>query len=189
MTVTAVDKDMINIWIADAIDASPSDCIKTGTPTGDQILPWKAEITNLAQSGGAAQTEQKVCFGGNQSIDKPRDELELSFDVTPTVENTDRWMKLFLVADTTNTGTYTTKSLPTDRTVFIEVYDSDNSVFHSYAWNNANVTTNDNTWSSEDGQTLSVGMKVPTDTGGVANYMYKKVAVTALVEWTALDGN
>jgi len=186
--MTGIDKDMINIWIAD-VDANPADCIKTGTPTGDQVLPWKGEITNVGMSGGDSDSEQKICFGGNQTIDKARSAFELSFDVSPTVANTERWEKLSFVEDTTNAGIYTSRLLPEDKALFIEIYDSDSTTYHSYAWNNANIKANDHTWSSEDGMSLALSANVPTDTAGVANFMYKKAAVTTLVAWTALDGN
>lgn len=185
---TAIDKDMINIWIA-AKDLSPTLLIKSGTPAGSQVLPWKGEITNLGKTGGAPQSEQRVCFGGNQTIDKPRDQFELNFDVNPAVETADRWSTLGLVEDTSNSGIYTTRQLPVDKSVFIEIYDSDSNTYHSYGWNNANITTSDDTWNSEEGQSLSLTMTVAADNAGVANMVYGKVAATALPNWDALDGN
>jgi hypothetical protein len=186
MAVTAVDKDMITIWIADK-DASPADCIKTGTPTGDQILPSKGDVTNVGMTGGDSDNEQRVCFGGNQNIDKPRNAFELSFDINPTIETAELWEQFSYVEDSSNAGIYTSKLLPSDKCIFIEVYDSESSTYHSYAWNNANIKANDHTWNAEDGYALSLTATVPTDNGGVANYMYGKVAVTALPEWSALD--
>lgn len=189
MTTTAVDKDMINIWFFTSSDIDPTNCIKTGTPTGSQVLPWKAEITNFGRTGGAQQSEQKVCFGGNQTIDKPRDPFEISIDVSPTVETLDRWNKLFLVADAVNSTVYTSRQLPADVTVFLEIYDSATTTYHSYGWNNVNIGSSDDTFSSEDGMSLSLSLMIPTKTGDVANYMYSKCAVTALPDWTELDGN
>lgn len=183
----AINKEMVNIWIADAIDASPVDCIKTGTPTANQVLPWKGDISNIDKSGGAAQSDQKICFGGDQTIDKPRDALELSFTVSPTMESYSRWMELFLVEDSSVAGVFTTRQLPADRTVFIELYDG--TTYETHMFNNVNITTNDETWNSEDGYSLSLSMMLPPNSADVGNYVWAEKAVTAMPEWSALDGN
>jgi hypothetical protein len=175
---------MINIWVTSA-GASPTVCIKTGTPTGQQVLPWKGDITSFNKTGGSQQSEQRTCFGGNQTIDKPRTAYELAFEVYPTIETLDRWASISLVADTTNAGTYTCRALPGDKTVFVEILSG--TTYHSYAFNNANITTSDDTLNSEDGFSLALNAVVPTDTAGAPNYMYKKAAVTSLPAWSALQ--
>jgi len=182
--MTAISRSKVKIWISD-VDTDASSLVTTGTTN---LAPIEGEIKNYAKSGGEQDVESDPHFGGFVDKEKPASQVELSFEITPSLENGDRWAALSMAVDGSNAGVYTLAASPADKSVFIEAVDGSN--YASWAFNNCNVTMLDVDHSADDNQTNNLTLKFsPTDENGVSNVMMKAGAVTGMPNWTALDNN
>lgn len=147
------------------------------------------EIKEYSQSGGEKDVESDPHFGGFVDKEKPVSQVEISFEITPNLDDGDRWEALARSADVANAGVYTLAGDVADKAVFIEAGNVTDG-YSSVAFNNANVTTLDMSHSADDNRTNTLNLKLsPTNGSGVSNYMSSAVAVSSLPAWTALDNN
>lgn len=178
--MTAISRSKVRIAIL-ASGINPSAVASTDWITG--------EIKEYSQSGGEKDVESDPHFGGFVDKEKPVTQVELSFEITPSLEDADRWEAMSRSEDVANAGVYTLAGDVADRTVFIEAGDATDG-FSSVAFNNANVTTLDMSHSADDNRTNTLNLKLsPTNSSGVSNYMSKAAAMTTLPAWSALDNN
>jgi len=179
--MTAISRSkIVNIYIADAgTNAS-------ALASSDAI---SGEIKSYAKSGGDQDVESDPVFGGFVDKEKPREQVELAFEIIPSLESADRWDALAYGADTT--GVYTMAGSTTDKAVFIDA-DSDGAGANPKSWgfNNCQVVVLDVDHNADDNQTLNMTLKFsPTNGSGVSNFMTLATAVESLPAWTALDNN
>ena len=178
--MTAISREMVKIAIVEAA-TNPSAIAET-----DYI---RGEIKSYNKTGGDKEVESDPHFGGNVRKDQPRNEIELSFEVTPSMEDADRWEKLTLGYETVGGQTvYVTNKDATDKCVFIEAVKSDGSNPMSWAFDNAVVTTMDMDHNADDVQTKSLNLKLtPENENGRTNYMGVETIVSAMPAWTSLE--
>lgn len=161
----------------------PVDTNASTIASSDWIL---GEIKNYSKSGGERDVESDPHFGGFVDKEKPVSQVELSFDVTPSLTSPIRWESLAYGADGSNPTVYTMASEPADKAVFIEA--STSAGVQSLAFNNCNVTMLDFDHSADDNRTGTLGLKFsPTDESGTSNFMASSVVVSSLPNWSALD--
>jgi hypothetical protein len=132
------------------------------------------EITNWKVSGGAISKDLVNVFGGQLDIRKPREMVEVSFDVYSTNVATSalsRW------------ATYkgldgTSATLPPQKVVFISGISGGN--WMTYAVNYADVTVSDVEQAADDAIKQTITFKVvPLSTLGVANLKSSALAYSA----------
>lgn len=178
--MTAISRSQVRIAIL-AADVNPSAVAATDWITG--------EIKEYSQSGGEKDVESDPHFGGFVDKEKPVSQVEISFEITPSLEDADRWEALARSEDGSNAGVYTLAGDVADKAVFIEAGNATDG-YASVAFNNANVTTLDMSHSADDNRTNTLNLKLsPTNSSGVSNYMSSAVVMTSLPAWTALDNN
>lgn len=177
--MTAISRKKVTIYIVDA---------DTAASTLADSDSYKGEIKSYAKSGGEKDVESDPVFGGFVDKEKPRSQVELAFEVIPSLEDAPRWDALAYVEDSGNTGVYTMAGEPSKRAVFIQATDGTSS--QSWGFNNAGVTVYDFEHNADDNQTSNMTLKFsPTDDSGVSNFMTAATTVTSLPAWTALDNN
>ena len=177
--MTAISRSVVQI----AIDNNDTD--GSTIVAGDYIT---GEIKNYSKSGGDKDVESDPHFGGFVDKEKPREQVEVSFEITPSLESPLRWETFAYVVDSGNAGIYTMAGDPALKSVFIQASASEG--VQSMGFNNCNVTLLDIDHSADDNRTYNMTLKFsPTDGSGVSNFMAGSVAVTALPDWDALDNN
>ncbi len=177
--MTAISRGKVTISIVDA-GVDPSDVAST-----DQIL---GEIKTYAKSGGEKDLESDPVFGGYVDKEKPTTQVELNFEIIPSLEYADRW-DAWAYGEDVATGVYTMsdESL-TNKAVFIEATDGTNP--KSWGFNNCNVTVFDFEHNADDNQTGNFNLKFsPTTSDGVSNFMTKASLLTDMPDWDTLDNN
>lgn len=178
--MTAISRSKVKIAIlATGTNAS-------AVATSDWI---SGEIKSYSKSGGDIDVESDHVFGGYVDKEKPRSQVELSFDIVPRIDsNALRWESIAYAVDPSSATTYTMNTSPTKRAVFIQAYDTASSKYISLAFNNCNVTMLDIEHNADDNRTYSLNMKFsPTTETGVSNLMVGSVIMTSLPNWTALS--
>ncbi len=153
------------------------------------------EIVNYSKSGGNQDTESVPAFGGFIDKEKPREQVEVSMEVVPSLSDATaavRWEAMSYSADTTNAGIYTLAAgsgsavPPTPQMIVIQALEG--AVYQTYAFNNVDVTQYDLDHAADDNRTGNITFKFsPTTEDGVSNLMVGAVAVSALPDWTDLD--
>lgn len=182
--MTAISRQRVKIWIA-PVGTAASTLIYTGSTA---LAPIKGEIKSYARSGGEDQVDSTPVFGGFVDEEKPSSQVEVSFDVIPSLENGTRFDALINGQDSANPGVYTMASQAANRTIFIEASDGTNHF--SWGFNNCNAVSYTNDHSADGNRMGKLSFKFsPTNSNGVSNYMAKTVVATALPAWTALDNN
>lgn len=179
--MTAISRSrVVNIYIADAgTNAS-------ALASSDAI---SGEIKSYSKSGGDQDVESDAVFGGFVDKEKPREQVEVSLEIIPSLENADRWDALAYGADTTLV--YTMAGQTTDKAVFIDA-DSDGAGANPKSWgfNNCQVVVLDIDHNADDNQSLNMNLKFsPTNGSNVSNFMTYATGVESLPAWTALDNN
>ena len=182
--MTAISRNKVKIWIT-TLGTAASTLVMTGTGALSPIL---GEIKSYARNGGEDQVESDAVFGGYVDMEKPKSQVELSFDVVPALETGSRWDSLIFGRDVaTNVWTMATDSA--NKTIFIQYYDA-SAGSYSWGFNNANAVSFTVDHNADDNAKGKFSFKFsPTNKNGVSNYMANTVAVTSLPAWTALDNN
>jgi len=147
----------------------------------------KGEIKSYSKSGGESDMESDPHFGGDVDKDKPRSQIEVNFEVTPSLEDADRWESMAYATKTVGSTTvYVSNALPSDKAVFIQTGDATNG-YMSYGFNNAKVTTLDMSHNADDNLTKTLNLKLSAETtAGVSNFMGAEVEVDSLPDWSSL---
>lgn len=175
--MTAISRSKVKIAILEA-GTDPSAVAPT-----DFI---KGEIKSYSKSGGERDVESDPHFGGYVDKEKPVSQVEVSFEVTPSLEDADRWDALAHSVD--SSGVYTLAGEVPDKAVFIEATDGTN--YKSWAFNNCNVTVLDLEHNADDNLTNTMNMKFsPVNNNGVSNYQSQATSLAALTAWSGLDNN
>ena len=178
--MVAISRNKVRIAIMPA-GTQPSEVADSDYITG--------EIKEYSQSGGEKDVESDPHFGGFVDKEKPVSQVEISLEITPSLDDGDRWEAIARSEDSSNAGIYTLAGDVADKAVFIEAGNATDG-YASVAFNNANVTTLDMSHSADDNRTNSLNLKLsPTNASGVSNYMSGAVAMGSLPAWTSLDNN
>lgn len=176
--MTAINRKLVNIAI---MDAGTNGSTLTST---DYI---KGEIKNYTKSGGEQDVESDPHFGGDVDKEKPRSQFEINFEVTPSLEDANRWEEMAYASVTVGAQTvYVSNVSPTDKVVFIQALKTGTGVI-SYGFNNCNVTTLDMAHNADDNMTKTLNLKFGSeDSDGTSNYMSVETDITSLPDWSAL---
>ena len=181
--MVAISRSKTKIYIADAGTAASA-------LTDSDV--FEGDIKTYDKSGGNKDVESDAVFGGYVDKEKPTDQVEISFEIVPSLgTNADRWDAMTYAADVA-TGVYTmaeeTSTQPSERAVFIQALNGTD--YKSIGFNNCSVTVLDMEHSADDNRTYNMTLKFsPTTSTGVSNFMTLATAVTSLPAWTALDNN
>jgi len=177
--MTAISRKLVNIAIMNS-GVNPS-----AIRSSDFI---KGQIKSYSKSGGGSDLESDPHFGGFVDKEKPEEQVELSFDITPSLEDADRWDSIAHSVDGA-TGVYTLAGSISNRSVFIEAVKAD-AGSKSHAFNNCNVHVLDFDHNADDNRSGRLTLKFsPTNSNGVSNYMTRATTLTSLPNWTSLDNN
>ena len=177
--MTAISRSKVTIAIM-PVDTNPSTLASSDWITG--------EIKSYDKSGGEKDVESDPHFGGFVDKEKPVSQVEVSFEITPSLENADRWEAMSSSLDAA-TGVYTLAGDVADKAVFIAATDT-TAGSKSWCFNNCNVTVLDLSHNADDNMTNTLNLKFsPTDENGVSNYMSKATAMASMPNWSALDNN
>jgi len=177
--MAAIERDNLKIYIVD-----------TGTAASDLASSdvYRGNITSYDQSGGTQELETTNAFGGDIQRTLPRDEFELSMDVTPSYANeTSDFASLFLGEDSTNTGAYTSALQGPKKQVYIEAEDG-SSNYVTHAFNNMRVIDFEPSHSADDTRELSITFNCPPTTeSGQPNYVTEASQATNIADWSTYD--
>lgn len=170
MAYTAVFPNEVSIFIQ-AANTNGSALV-----AGDKVI---GEITNWKINGGSIAKDLVNVFGGQLDIRKPREMIEISFDIYANNLYTSalqRW-------HTANMSDGTSASLPVQKTVFLSAYS--NSNWQTFAFNYADVTTSDIEQAADEALKQTITLKVvPVSTLGVANMKSSTLAYsTSFFNW------
>lgn len=166
--MVAINRGMVSIYIVPATTA-PS-----ALASSDVV---KGEITNWSLGGGNQEIESVAAFGGFIDKEKPREQFELSMDVTPKIEATasivNRW-------DTYRYGS-TLKSTGSGDMYRIFIQAVDSSSYKSTGFDNCRSVTWEPNHSADDNMGGTMTWKFsPEDSLGSPNLATSNVAATAL---------
>jgi hypothetical protein len=183
--MVAIDRNKVKLWIV-PIDTAPSTLLYVAGTTA--LSPITGEIKSISKSGGTRDVEVDYLFGGNVNKIKPTEQVEINFDITPSLDSTsavngaDRWDAMAYGVKNT---VYTMSVDPTDKAVFMEAVNG--SIYKAWGFNNAMVTVLDLEHNADDVQSLKLNLKFsPVDEAGISNFMTKAVVATALPLWSTL---
>jgi hypothetical protein len=170
MAYTAVFPNEVSIFIQAAATNG------SALVAGDKVV---GEITNWKVNGGAIAKDLVNVFGGQLDIRKPREMIEISFDIYANNLYTSalqRW-------HTYNMSDGTSASLPVQKAVFLSALSNGN--WQTFAFNYADVTTSDIEQASDEALKQTITMKiVPQSTLGVANMKSSTLAYsTSFFNW------
>ncbi len=173
--MVAISRSKVKIYIA-AVDTNPAALASSDLITG--------EIKSYKKTGGEDDVESDPVFGGYVDKEKPTSQLEVEFEVIPSIgTNSDRWDAL--IYGTTN-SVYTMNSAAANKSVFIQAQDGSN--FKCWGFNNCNGVTWELEHDADDNQTGTFKFKFsPTTSTGQSNFMTKALALTAMPAWTTLS--
>ena len=144
------------------------------------------EIKSYTKSGGDKDVESDPHFGGDVSKEKPRNQIEVSFEVTPSTSDLTKWDAIAYGSAVVGSDTIYLSSVdPTDKAVFIQV--AEGAVFQTFAFDNANVTMLDMEHNADDNMTKTLNLKLSSENeSGRANLAISLLAATAMPAWSAL---
>lgn len=151
--------------------------VGSAATAADKIV---GEITNWKINGGSISKDLTNVFGGQLDIRKPREMIEVSFDVYTSNLSTsaiDRW-KSYDMSDGTSA------SLPTQKAIFITSIS--NGVWRTLGVNYADIVTSEPEMAADDALKFTISFKaVPLSTLGVANLKSSALAIsTSYFGWT-----
>jgi hypothetical protein len=174
--MTAISRILVDIYIV-AADTAPS------ALTDADII--KGEITNYSKSGGEDDVETVNAFGGDIDKEKPQSQMEIEFEVTPAIEDADRW-DAYIYGKTN--GVFVANKSVGDRAIYIHA--KSGGTHYSWAFNNCNSVSWDWDHSADDNLSGNFTFKLsPQNRAGISNYMSASSAVTSLPNWSTLDGS
>ena len=184
--MTAISRKAVKIYIAPA-NTALSALASTNVIAG--------EIVNYSQSGGGDDLESVPAFGGFIDKEKPREQFEVTLEVVPSFEFSERWDALTYASETVSANTIYTSAesgtgvtLPGKKLIAIEAVSG--TMVTTIAYNNADVTNFDLEHAAEDNRTGTITFKFsPTTPGGVANRMKAKLAATSMPSFSSLANN
>lgn len=173
----AINRKLVSIAIVDAA-TNGSALASTDFISG--------EIKSYTKSGGDKDIESDPHFGGDVTKEKPRNQIEVSFEVTPSTSDLDKWEALaYGSADVSGDTIYLSSVDPTDKAVFIQVLEGAN--VQTFAFDNSRVTMLDMEHNADDNMTKTLNLKLSSENeNGRANFASALLAATAFPAWTAL---
>lgn len=175
--MTAINRKLVSIAIVDAA-TNGSELDSTDFING--------QIKSYTKSGGEKNIESDPHFGGDVTKEKPRDQIEVSFEVTPSTSDLAKWEALAYGSATVGADTVYLSSVdPTDKAVFIQVLSG--SDVQTFAFDNCNVTMLDMDHNADDNMAKTLNLKLSSENeNGRANYASALLAATSFPAWTAL---
>jgi hypothetical protein len=144
------------------------------------------QIKSYTKSGGDKDVESDPHFGGDVSKEKPRNQIEVSFEVTPSTSDLSKWEGLAYGSAVVGGSTVYLSSVdPADKAVFIQVVEG--SAIQTFAFDNARVTMLDMEHNADDNMTKNLNLKLSSENeSGRANFASALLAATAFPAWSAL---
>lgn len=162
--------EQAKIYIVDA-GTDPS----TGL-TGSEV---EAEVTNFSQSGGEEDVDSRKVFGGgNIDLIKPREQMEVTFDVIIRYgTDSTKWDEYIWGATLKSSGDAPKKDL------YIEF--TDGTLFYTRGYHNAKGINFDPDVAADDLVSGTVNFKLsPTDADGNEQFQVGTTAASAMT-WTS----
>ena len=180
--MTAVARSLTKLWIvAGDTDASSLDRVNpySSSNTSGYIA---GEIKSYSKSGGDTDVESDAVFGGYVDKEKPQSQIEVSFDIVPSLENGNLWESLSYASQSIGGRTvFVSGGTVSDRAIFIEATNGTNAV--GFGYNNANVTVLDMEHNADDNQTKTLNLKLsPTTSGGIPNFISCSTSTSSTFE-------
>lgn len=173
--MTAIKRSLVSIAIM-PVDTNPSAVAET-----DFI---KGEIKEYSKSGLERDTQSDPHFGGFVDKEQSLTQGEISFEVTPSLEDADRWAAMAYYSH--SAGVYTVNGDVSDKAVFIQAGNT-TAGYSSVCFNNCNVTMLDFSHNADDVRTGSLNLKFsPEDMDGISNFMTKGTDLASMPNWSAL---
>lgn len=166
----AILPEQTTIYIVDA-GTAPSSGL-----TGNEV---EAEVTNFSQSGGEEDVESRKVFGGgNIDLTKPREQLEITFDVILRYgDDVTKWDS-YIWGDTLKSSGDADK-----KDIYIEF--TDGTLFYTRAYHNAKGINFDPDVAADDLVSGTINFKLsPTDADGNEQFQVASTAASDLT-WTA----
>ena len=175
--MSAINRKLVSIAIVDAAT--------NGASLADSDF-IKGQIKSYTKSGGDKDVESDPHFGGDVSKEKPRNQIELSFDVTPNTDDLTKWEDIAYGSATVGSDTIYLSSIdPSDKAVFFQV--EEGSDIQTIAFDNARVTLLDMEHNADDNMTKKLSLKLSSENeSGRANMAIAKLAATDMPNWSAL---
>ncbi|OYT26526.1 MAG: hypothetical protein B6V02_01520, partial [Thermoprotei archaeon ex4572_64] len=139
----------------------------------------KGQITSWGLSGGNKDVESVAAFGGFIDKEKPREQFELTLEVTPKIDTAESslWDEYKYGVGLTSATEGTTKA------IFVEANDGTNA--KTWAFNNCYAVTWEPSHSADDNMSGSFTFKFsPTDDAGNANLVTVADEVTTVPAWS-----
>lgn len=138
----------------------------------------QAEVTNFSQSGGVEDFESRFVFGGgNIDLTKPREQLEVSFDVILRYGADARKWDKFVWG-----STYSAGGTPVKQYIYVQFSDGTN--YYTRAYKNAKGISFDPDVASDDLVSGTVSFKLsPTDANGNKQFIVASTAASS-VSWS-----
>ena len=137
----------------------------------------EAEVTNFSQSGGEEDIESRKVFGGgNIDLTKPREQIEVSFDVILRYgTDSTKWDKYIWGDGLTSAGNAEQKQ------IFVQFTDGTN--YYTRGYRNAKGITFDPDVAADDLVSGTVTFKLsPTNASGAANFKVT-TSTAASITW------
>ena len=158
----------VNIYIVSANTAG------SAIASSDKIT---TDVTNFNLTGGSKEVEQQALFGNAfLSIEKPRDQYELSLDVIPKTDYPVRYEALLMGGSLTSTSCESSTE-PLAKKIFIEMLSG--TSYKTMAINNCKGVTFEPEMGSEEYLKGSIKFKFsPTTDAGASNYKVAAVAAS-----------
>lgn len=152
--------------------------ITPNTSTASSTYAVTAEVTNYTESGGEEDTESRKVFGGgNIELIKPREQIEVSFDVILRYgADATKWDAFKWGTGLTSAGDAPKKD--------IYVQFTDGTLFYTRAYRATRATTFEPDVSADDLVKGTITFKLsPTDADGLENFQVTSTAATS-VTWS-----
>jgi len=175
--MTAINRKIVRIAIMEAATNAAT------LADSDYIT---GEIKSYSKSGGDLDVESDPHFGGDVDKEKARSQFELTFEITPSIDDTTKWEAYSYGSATVGSDTiYLSSIAATDKAVFIEAAGTSNDI--SWGFDNCNVTLLDMEHNADDNQTKTLSLKFGSEnSNGRANFMAAALLVESMPAWTAL---
>jgi hypothetical protein len=169
--MTAINRDMVSIFIAGSADVN-------GSAIATTTYKISGEITSHNLTGGTQDIESVPAFGGFIDKEKPREQFEISMEVVPKIDsNADRWDVFKYGAGGLSSGQ------GNECTICIQAQSGAN--FKTTMLNHARATAWEPSHSADDNAMGTITFKFsPEDDLGVANLKTSALAASnAFFNW------
>ena len=175
--MSAINRKLVSIAIMDAATNASS------VASTDWI---KGEIKSYTKSGGDKDVESDPHFSGDVSKEKPRNQIEVSFEVTPSTTDLSKWEAIAYGSVVVGANTVYLSSVdPGDKAVFIQTEDGANVSTH--AFDNARVTMLDMEHNADDNMTKNLNLKLSSENeSGRANFFMVETLASTAPNWATL---